>query len=107
MDASLSDSSVVWCHLACQVIFLYNAIDDFVMTNLQSFNKRQLVSAEAKDLNLGKSADAAEEEEDPEDPLGLNTNKLSKDDAEQLGAWLKEIMPTKIETVVTTVRVKD
>jgi HSP90 family molecular chaperone len=38
-----------------QVLFVYNTIDDFVMTNLTSYNKRKIVSAEAKDLDLAKA----------------------------------------------------
>ena len=77
----------------------------------KTFAKARAKAAERRGARTAEPKRARREpvvaEEDPEDPLGLNTNKLSKDDAEQLGAWLKEIMPTKIETVVTTVRVKD
>ena len=41
-------------NLVQQVLFVYNAIDDFVMTNLGAYNKRPLKSAEAADVDLGK-----------------------------------------------------
>jgi HSP90 family molecular chaperone len=48
-----------------EVLFMYTPIDDFVMNNLQEFNKRKLVSADSaanKDSVQAKSADEKEED---------------------------------------------
>lgn len=42
---------------------MYNAIDDFVMTNLGTYNKRPLKSAESADLDLDKEGKTKSEDE--------------------------------------------
>ena len=48
-----------------EVLFVYNAIDDFVFSNLQTYNKRSIKSAETSGIDLGgadeddSAADAA------------------------------------------------
>lgn len=78
-----------------EVIFVYNAIDDFVMTNLQTFNKRKIVSAEAGDVNLG------DDETPTEDSSG---SSLSDEKIKDLGEWIKQSLPNKIKDVQTTNR---
>jgi TNF receptor-associated protein 1 len=45
-----------------ECLFVYNTIDDFVMSNLSEYNGRKIVSAEKDDFDLGttKTDDASE-----------------------------------------------
>ena len=45
-----------------QVIFVYNAIDDFVMNNLKTYHGRDFKTAEATGLDLGPDKKIGEEE---------------------------------------------
>lgn len=74
---------------------MYNTIDDFVMTNLQTFNNRKIVSAEAGDVNLG------DDETPTEDSSG---SSLSDEKIKDLGEWIKQSLPNKIKDVQTTNR---
>jgi len=44
------------------VIFVYNAIDDFVMNNLKTYHGRDFKTAEATGLDLGPDKKMGEEE---------------------------------------------
>lgn len=62
-----------------EVLFVYNAIDDFVMTNLAQYNGRKLVTAETADLEL-----------DGEGDKDADKDGADKVDLEPLCAWLKQ-----------------
>ena len=47
-----------------EVIFVYTAIDDFVMANLEKFEGRPLVSVEKGDIDLGEKAEESSAEGD-------------------------------------------
>jgi predicted RNA-binding protein YlqC (UPF0109 family) len=47
-----------------EVIFIYTAIDDFVMANLKTFEGRELLSADRSDVDLPKSDDSNDTNED-------------------------------------------
>lgn len=64
---------------------MYNAIDDFVMTNLKTYSGRPIKTAEAEDIDLGE--DAAE---DAKDSSSGAAKGLSTEEAEDLCSWLKE-----------------
>ena len=64
---------------------MYNAIDDFVMTNLKTYAGRPIKTAEAEDIDLGE--DAAKDAEDA--PSG-SAKGLTTEEAEDLCSWLKE-----------------
>lgn len=49
-------------HVVGQVIFVYNAIDDFVMNNLKTYHGRDFKTAEATGLDLGPDKKTEEEE---------------------------------------------
>lgn len=73
--------------LAVQVLFVYNAIDDFVMTNLKTYSGRAIKTAEAEDIDFG---DGAAKEEKEGDGDTAPPAELSNEEAEDLCAWLKE-----------------
>jgi len=52
-----------------EVIFIYSAIDDFVMANIANYEGRQLVSVEKSDIDLSK--------------FGMNKSKEDEDDKEK------------------------
>ena len=78
-----------------ECLFVYNAIDDFVMSNIREHNGRQIVTAEAADFGT------VEEEEEKEDkaPSG---NALSTADSDKLKAWLLTTLPERLESVEAT-----
>lgn len=79
-----------------EVLFMYTAIDDFVMNNLSQYNGRMLVSGESKDVDVG-----------------TGTNDESEDAAEDaaahdgLVAWLKDALSDRVREVKTTTRLSD
>lgn len=79
-----------------QVLFVYNAIDDFVMTNLKTYAGRAIKTAEAEDIDLG---DGAGEQKDNEGAEGSDASRvsLSTEEAEDLCSWFKEsALPDKV-----------
>jgi len=79
-----------------EVLFLYTNIDDFVMKNLEKYNKRTLVSIET--AKARKSKDAESKDETDEDK-----EKLDKDSAE-LVEYFKDTLKEKVLSVKTTDR---
>jgi molecular chaperone HtpG len=75
-----------------EVLYAYESVDDFVMTNLREFDGKAIVSADQQDLKL--------EESDDKDDSG---EKLSESDAGDLASWIKnqlgdavaEVKPSK------------
>ena len=81
-----------------EVIFIYSAIDDFVMANIGNYEGRQLVSVEKSNIDLSKfgknkkednsdEKDAKDKEEDKES--SDSTTKLSATEAIDLCTWMK------------------
>jgi len=98
-----------------KVLFVYNTIDDFVMTNLASYNKRRIVSAEAKDLDLAAGVkkgrgdkEGAGEKDDEEKKGGEEAAAAGLSDSEvtELGDWLVATFPGKLASVRATKRLK-
>lgn len=79
-----------------EVLFVYNAIDDFVMTNLAKYNNRKITSAEGN-VDLGVS----EKSEEGED--GALNDELVK----ELGDWMVEQVPSKLASVKATNRLSE
>lgn len=69
-----------------EVLFVYSPIDDFVMTNVGEFNGRKVVSAENAKLDIEDSADAS-------------AKKLTEDDKQLFGAWLKLTLEESVKEV--------
>jgi len=74
-----------------EVLFLYDAWDEFVMEHLHAFDGKPLKLAEKADLNLSAKKGGA----------------LSEDAAKSLAAWLKETLGDKINEVRISQRLVD
>ena len=61
-----------------EVIFIYSAIDDFVMANIANYEGRQLVSVEKSDIDLSKFGKSKSKEDD--DDKEKSDEKDAKDD---------------------------
>ncbi len=74
-----------------EVLFLFDAWDEFVMEHLHTFDAKPLKLAEKADLNLSAKKDGA----------------LSEDAAKELAKWLKETLGDKINEVRVSQRLVD
>lgn len=74
-----------------EVLFLYEPIDEYVMSNLGQFQEKQLVSADQGDIKL----------EDAPKPEG---EALSEKDAKELCSWLKEAIGERVKEVKVSSR---
>ncbi|HEX4343253.1 MAG TPA: molecular chaperone HtpG [Verrucomicrobiae bacterium] len=74
-----------------EVLFMYDAWDEFVMEHLHTFDGKQLRLAEKADLNLSAKKEGA----------------LSEDAAKELAKWLKETLGDKVNEVRTSQRLVD
>jgi len=77
-----------------ECLFVYNAIDDFVMSNIREHNGRSIVTAEAADFGTV--------EEEVEEEVQKSTNALSTSDSDALKAWLLTTLPDRLESVEAT-----
>lgn len=84
-----------------EVILVFSAIDDFVFSNLSSFQGRNIVSAEKGDLDLGDTTDKDGEEDDSvnKDELGL-----SQKEADEFCAWFQLTLGDKVSKCKVTDR---
>ena len=100
-----------------EVIFVYNAIDEFVMTNLSTYNKRRILSAESSEVDLGtdddekkKDGEADDDDDDADDNDSEEKKKekaaegLSDAQVKELEEWMLKEMPTKLKEVKATKR---
>ena len=79
------------------MFFVYNAIDDFVMSNItRAQRKRAIVTSRGGGL---WGVDEKEEEEEVEVYLG---DALSTADSDKLKAWLLATLPERLESVEVT-----
>jgi len=87
-----------------EVIFIYSAIDDFVMSNLQKYSGRPLISAEKGGLDMDKEDESDKDDEDKDSDMDNNKNKLSTDEANEFCLWFKTELSEKVESVKVTNR---
>jgi HSP90 family molecular chaperone len=95
-----------------EVLFVYNTLDDFTLTNISNYNGREIRSAEAlkpDDLDLADKADESgdekkEGEEKAADGASTLKTKLTDDEAEALCEWLRDALSSKLRDVKTTDR---
>ncbi|KAL7534518.1 hypothetical protein ACHAWF_004859, partial [Thalassiosira exigua] len=92
-----------------EVLFVYSAIDDFVMANLKAFEGRNLVSVDRSEVDLPKK-DADEKKDDKneskgdEDKAASSGTSLSKAEAADFCAWFQSTLGSKVSTCRTTDR---
>jgi len=80
-----------------EVIFVYTAIDDFVMANLDTYEGRSLVSVEKGDIDLSKfQKEKQKEGGDGDDKEQIDesqkSDSLTTADAQELCAWFKQTL---------------
>lgn len=78
-----------------EVLYLYEPVDEFVMTSLGKFEGKTLVSADNADIDLG--AGAARPGEDA----------LTESDAKELCGWIKETLGDSVNEVGVSGRLVD
>jgi len=88
-----------------EVIFVYTAIDDFVMSNLNKFQDRAIVSAEKGDLDVGGKEETQEGDENEAD--SSSQRKLTSAEANEFCAWFQMTMKEKVERVKVTNRLEN
>lgn len=77
-----------------EVLFCYEAVDEYVMSNLREFESKKLTAADHADVKL---------DELPK-PEG---ESLSEQDTKDLSAWLKETLGNQVEEVKASDRLVD
>ncbi len=78
-----------------EVLFLYEAVDEYVMSNLREYKENTLVSADQGDLKLGDA------------PKPNDEGSLSEDESKNLCSWLKETIGDRVKEVKTSTRLVD
>lgn len=76
-----------------EVVFCYEAVDEYVMSNVREFDGKKLTAADHADVKLS----------DLPKPEGA----LSEDDTKTLTAWLKETLGARVEEVKASDRLVD
>jgi len=74
-----------------EVLFTFEAADDFVMTHLETYNEKKLVSVESARLDLPAEADTDKDKNDAEKDDPKKTDKLVD--------WMKKVLKDKIADV--------
>eukprot|EP00953_Heterococcus_sp_UTEX-ZZ885_P040483 20682-Heterococcus_DN1.PRE.3 len=82
-----------------ECLFVYNTIDDFVMSNLSEYNGRKIVSAEKDDFDLGTA-----NKDDASDAKG---DALSEAESKELCDYIKSTLSDKVMEVKITSRLDD
>ncbi|MBD3266674.1 molecular chaperone HtpG, partial [bacterium] len=81
-----------------EVLYVYEPIDDFVLTHIGEYEGKTIVSADQADLDL---PDTAEEETEAQE------EKLSKDEVDTLSGWMKNLLGDRVDAVRESKRLVD
>lgn len=76
-----------------EVLFLYHALDDFVMQNLREYNGRNILSAESGNTEVSET-------KDDKDIKGIDKEKKH----DELIQYLQEILKDKVSSVIVSKR---
>ena len=88
-----------------EVLFIYTPIDDFVMTNLTEFEGRKLKNVDSSDIDLGDvKGDDKDSEKDGDQSTSSGVGSLNQTQADELCAWLKTSLSSKVSECKTTDR---
>ncbi|HML95982.1 MAG TPA: molecular chaperone HtpG [Thermodesulfobacteriota bacterium] len=77
-----------------EVLYLYEPVDEFVMTSLGKYDDKELVSADNASIDFGDDGKAPE-------------SKVSEEDAKALTAWFKDVLGDRVNEVVMSKRLVD
>ncbi len=83
-----------------EIVYTMEPIDDFVLNHLGEFEGKKLVSADRADLDLSKSGDDKDSDEE-------TAEKLSSADSSDLLTWLKKTLEDKVADVIESKRLVD
>ena len=87
-----------------EVVFLYDPIDEFVVSNLMQYEGRKLISEESSGIDLRTDGGRATKEERGDiDEKNENDDKINKEMAD----WVKETLSEQVRDVQVTTRLKD
>merc|ERR1711966_284776 len=75
-----------------EVIFIYSAIDDFVMANLKEFEGRKLVSADKSEVDMPQSNGDKDKADKADDASASAPNKLSPSEAAAFCSWFQSML---------------
>eukprot|EP00581_Thalassiosira_minuscula_P015541 CAMPEP_0183729450 /NCGR_PEP_ID=MMETSP0737-20130205/30314_1 /TAXON_ID=385413 /ORGANISM="Thalassiosira miniscula, Strain CCMP1093" /LENGTH=739 /DNA_ID=CAMNT_0025961639 /DNA_START=178 /DNA_END=2397 /DNA_ORIENTATION=+ len=92
-----------------EVIFIFSAIDDFVMANLKKFEGRDLVSADRSEVDLPKKEEETKGDDAKDgdsSSSSTNNNTLSSAEATEFCAWFQTTLASKVSTCKVTNRLK-
>lgn len=78
-----------------EVLYLYDPVDEFVMTSLRQYGDKELVSADNADISLDKVSPESKGEAIPDD------------DAKALCEWIKETLGENVNEVNVSKRLVD
>jgi TNF receptor-associated protein 1 len=89
-----------------EVLLVYSAIDDFVLTNLTQFQSRTFVNAEKGDLDVIADDSDSDDNKSGDDDKDKDSKKkkLSGQEADEFCAWFKLAVNDKIDKVKMTNR---
>lgn len=111
-DRKLAEASAyyeVFEDSSTEVLFMYSPIDDFVMTNLNEYNGRALVTAETASVDEldGQKKSSVDGEDDSEKSEDVAAgDELAEDDAKALAEWMQSALEDHVSAVRTTSRLR-
>jgi TNF receptor-associated protein 1 len=79
-----------------EVLFCYESVDEYVMSNVREFDGKKLIAADHADVKLPDA---------PKPPAA--DGDLSEDDAKSLAEWLKTTLGDRVESVKASDRLVD
>ena len=86
-----------------EVIFVYTAVDEFVMANLEKYEGRKIVGADKADIKL-PSNDTDGEEDDNNKDSSENPNNLSEAEITDFCAWFRVTLGDRVKECKPTTR---
>jgi TNF receptor-associated protein 1 len=85
-----------------EVIFVFTAVDEFVMANLEQYEGRKIVGADKADIKLPTSA--TDDEDDNDKDSSENPNDLSETEIVDFCAWFRVTLGDRVKECKPTTR---
>ena len=85
-----------------EVLFLYNPVDDFVMTNVREYKGKKFMSVENAEIDL--SAEDTKKEDGKTEDGSAKKEGLNEQQAAELASWMKTSLGEKVKDVKITHR---
>ena len=84
-----------------EIMYTLEPIDDFVLNHLGEYDGKKLLSADRADLKLPDTEETVQEEDDRKEEA------LAADQTDALCVWMKEVLGSRINDVVSSSRLVD